>query len=78
MGRIVMKWGGGLITDKSSLCTVLPDRIESLAKTVRQIFEMGHDLVIVHGAGSFGHIRAKEYRLAEGNVPDLDQNEAIQ
>ena len=31
----------------------------------------------VIGAGSFGHI-AKEYRLAEGNIPDLEQNEAIQ
>ena len=59
MGRIVMKWGGGLITDKTKLCTVLPNRIESLAQTVREIYQMGHDVVIVHGAGSFGHIRAK-------------------
>ena len=78
MGRIVMKWGGGLITDKSSLCTILPSRISSLARTARMIHEMGHDLIIVHGAGSFGHIRAKEYRLAEGNISDLDQVEAIQ
>ncbi|DAC63242.1 MAG TPA: hypothetical protein D7I10_02470 [Candidatus Poseidoniales archaeon] len=78
MARIVMKWGGGLITDKSSLCTVLPNRIELLAKTVRQIHEMGHDLVIVHGAGSFGHIRAKEFRLAEGNIPEIEQYEAIE
>jgi isopentenyl phosphate kinase len=78
MGRIVMKWGGGLITEKSSLCTVLPDRIQSLADTVRKIYEMGHDLIIVHGAGSFGHIRAKQYRLAEGNVPELEQQEAIE
>ena len=73
-----MKWGGGLITDKSSLCTILPSRIGSLARTARLIHEMGHDLIIVHGAGSFGHIRAKEYRLAEGNIPDLDQIEAVQ
>lgn len=78
MGRIVMKWGGGLITDKSSLCTVLPGRIELLAKTVREIYDMGHDIVIVHGAGSFGHIRAKEYRLAEGNIPEINQEEAIE
>ena len=77
MGRVVMKWGGGLITDKTKLCTVLPKRIESLAQTVREIYEMGHDVVIVHGAGSFGHIRAKKYRLAEGNIPQLDQAEAI-
>ncbi len=38
---------------------------------------MGHDIIIVHGAGSFGHIRAKEFRLSEGNIPGLKQDAAI-
>ena len=77
MGRIIMKWGGGLISDKSSLCTPYIDRISALANCVSTLAELGHDIVIVHGAGSFGHIRAREFRLAEGNIPDLDQEEAI-
>ena len=48
-----------------------------MAEICKQIVAMGHELVIVHGAGSFGHIRAKEYRLAEGDIQDLDQSNAI-
>lgn len=77
MGRIVMKWGGGLITDKSTLCTVREDRLQALAPIVRSLLETGHDVVLVHGAGSFGHLLAREYRLAEGDVEGLDQAQAI-
>ena len=77
MGRIIMKWGGGLISDKTSLCTAENSRIEQLADCVRILSEMGHDIVIVHGAGSFGHIRAREYRLDEGDIDGLEQSEGI-
>ncbi len=77
MGRIIMKWGGGLISDKSSLCTPFTDRITALADCVKNLIDLGHDVVIVHGAGSFGHLRAREFRLAEGNISDLDQDAAI-
>ena len=77
MGRIIMKWGGGLISDKSSLCTPYIDRISALANCVSTLVELGYNIVIVHGAGSFGHIRAREFRLAEGNIPEFDQSEAI-
>ena len=77
MGRIIMKWGGGLISDKSSLCTPFTDRISALANCVKMLVELDHDVVIVHGAGSFGHLRAREFRLAEGNIADLDQEGAI-
>ena len=77
MGRIIMKWGGGLISDKSTLCTPRKNRISALADCVSTLADLGHDIIIVHGAGSFGHMRAREYKLAEGNIPDLDQQEAI-
>ena len=48
-----------------------------MAEICKKIVAMGHELVIVHGAGSFGHIRAKEYRLAEGDIQGLDQSNAI-
>ena len=78
MGRIIMKWGGGLISDKSSLCTAFHDRITALADCVKNLIDLGHDIIIVHGAGSFGHLRAREFRLDEGNIPDFDQYEAIE
>ncbi|MEE2747234.1 MAG: hypothetical protein VX473_02060 [Candidatus Thermoplasmatota archaeon] len=72
-----MKWGGGLITDKSSLCTPNMNNISKLANIVGILVDNGHSVIIVHGAGSFGHMRAREYRLQEGNIEGLDQYEAI-
>jgi isopentenyl phosphate kinase len=77
MSRIIMKWGGGLISDKSSLCKPYTDRISVLAECVKQLVGQGHDVIIVHGAGSFGHIRARQFRLAEGEIAGLEQMEAI-
>ena len=78
MGRIVLKWGGGLITDKATLCTVRSDRLQTLATAVDTLTAAGHQVILVHGAGSFGHLRSKAARLAEGNVGGFDQSEAIQ
>lgn len=72
MGKVVMKWGGGLITNKNNLCTALPERMKSLAAVVSQIVNLGHQVIIVHGAGSFGHLRAIEYGLAGGRDARLD------
>ena len=77
MGRIIMKWGGGLISDKTSLCRAEYGRIQELADCVKSLSLMGHDIVIVHGAGSFGHIRARKFRLNEGDIDGLDQLDAV-
>ena len=74
-GTVVIKWGGGLITHKDQLCTVNLDVIDSLAKACSKSTKK---LVIVHGAGSFGHMVAKKFRLAEGRVVGLNQDEAIE
>ena len=68
-GVVVVKLGGGLITHKDKLCTVNSDVLESLAK---QLSKSSKRLVIIHGAGSFGHLKAREYRLAEGDVDGLN------
>jgi len=77
MGRIIMKWGGGLISDKSTICKPHLNRIQKLADCVKVLVNNGHQVIIVHGAGSFGHIRAREYRLAEGNIDGFEQDDAI-
>ncbi|MDG1559369.1 MAG: hypothetical protein P8R03_07610, partial [Candidatus Poseidoniaceae archaeon] len=66
--RVVIKWGGGLITDKTTLCTPQLDVIEALATSVRRCLDNEVDVILVHGAGSFGHLRAKHWRLNEGRV----------
>ena len=73
-GTVVIKWGGGLITFKDQLCTVNLEVIDALAEVCSRTDKR---LVIVHGAGSFGHLKAKKYRLAEGRIPDISQDDAI-
>lgn len=66
--RVVVKWGGGLITEKSALKTVRHDVLDRLAKQLDACVQAGLDVILVHGAGSFGHLRAKEHRLNEGKL----------
>ena len=73
--RVVIKWGGGLITDKSSLCTPNLDVLKQLASTVAECHAAGQEVILVHGAGSYGHLRAKNWRLNEGHVADVPQPE---
>jgi isopentenyl phosphate kinase len=73
-GTVVIKWGGGLITFKDRLCTVNLEVIDALAEVCSKTEKK---LVIVHGAGSFGHLKAKQFRLAEGRIPELEQDDAV-
>lgn len=59
----LVKLGGSVITDKARLRTARPAAIKRLA---REIAAVRTPLVVVHGAGSFGHILARKYRLTEG------------
>ena len=74
-GTVVIKWGGGLITHKDQLCTANTEVIESLAKACA---DSSKRLVIVHGAGSFGHLKAKKFRLAEGRIKGMNQDDAVE
>ena len=55
---IIVKVGGSVITDKTRSCTALPDEITRLT---REIATSKDRMVIVHGAGSFGHYKADKY-----------------
>ena len=60
---ILVKLGGSVITDKSKLRTFRKGSCERLA---RELLASRDDLLLVHGAGSFGHIEAKKYGLHKG------------
>lgn len=61
---ILVKLGGSVITDKSRLRTFRRSTCERLARELRPALQEG--LVVVHGAGSFGHIMAKKHELHKG------------
>ena len=63
---IVIKFGGGLITDKSTMCTPNNEVIDSLVNVVADCLEHNLRVIVVHGAGSFGHLRAKYWKLNQG------------
>ena len=66
MAHLLIKFGGGLITDKSAMKTIDADGIANLAYLTQQLISQGHAITIVHGAGSFGHLKAKKWRIAQG------------
>jgi isopentenyl phosphate kinase len=62
---ILVKLGGSVITDKALYRTFRPDAAKRLAK---EIFASGERIVLVHGAGSYGHVMAKRFDLQKGRI----------
>jgi isopentenyl phosphate kinase len=63
----VLKIGGSILTDKTRGDAARQDEISRVA---REIASRPEDLVLVHGAGSFGHIPAKKYGLPQNVSPE--------
>ena len=70
---MLIKLGGSVITDKSQYRTFNKDQVSRLC---REIAESGKGTIVVHGAGSFGHVVAKKYALQHGLI-DFSQIPAI-
>jgi isopentenyl phosphate kinase len=60
----LVKLGGSVITDKSRPLTFRPRVARRLARELAP--SAGKGLVVVHGAGSFGHVDAARFGLKEG------------
>jgi isopentenyl phosphate kinase len=63
----IIKIGGSVITNKAKKNSFKKDIIDKLAK---QIKNSKKEIILVHGAGSFGHILAKKYHLNQGFKKD--------
>jgi isopentenyl phosphate kinase len=57
---VIVKLGGSLITDKGRYRTFRKAETEAV---ISKLLIMGKEIVLVHGGGSFGHIKAKEYGI---------------
>ncbi len=60
---ILVKLGGSVITDKTTYRTFREGSVRRLA---REMSTTDEQKIVVHGAGSYGHIYAKEYALQSG------------
>jgi isopentenyl phosphate kinase len=59
----LIKLGGSVITEKSSTATFRNKVMDDLSS---QLAKSDKEFIIVHGAGSFGHVLAKKYELNKG------------
>lgn len=64
---ILVKLGGSVITDKSELRSFREATVRRLAEEIR---EAGKSIILVHGAGSFGHPLAMKFQLHLGRKND--------
>jgi len=60
---IILKLGGSVITDKSKECFFRKEIVDNLSKGIKKA---NKEIILIHGAGSFGHIQAKKYQLNKG------------
>jgi len=67
MSLIILKIGGSVITEKGSISRARDAEINRISHEIAA-FRSDYDshLILVHGAGSFGHPQAMKYRLSEG------------
>ncbi|MDM7935638.1 MAG: isopentenyl phosphate kinase [Methanothrix sp.] len=63
----VLKIGGSILTDKNRSATARPEEIRRVAE---EIAASPSNLILVHGAGSFGHVPARKYGLPQGFSPE--------
>ena len=63
--QIVVKLGGSALTQKAFFETLNAERLKLTADQISRRNAHG-DLVLVHGAGSFGHFQAKEHGVSRG------------
>lgn len=60
---IVIKLGGSVITEKAKYRTF---RRKICERLIRELKYCPYPYILIHGAGSFGHIKVDEYKLSEG------------
>ncbi|ORE01486.1 carbamate kinase-like protein [Rhizopus microsporus var. microsporus] len=73
---VAVKLGGAAITNKKNVCEYgqsLNNLLDQVEQAYRVLQAQGHQLILIHGAGSFGHPQAKQYQLKAGwetSLPD--------
>jgi len=67
---VVLKLGGALITHKDQFETIDEEGLACIVGEIQAICETGQEIILVHGAGSFGHLWARHLRLSEGRLLD--------
>src|SRR6266702_3001291 len=70
---LLVKLGGSVLTDKARLRT---PRRAAIRRLARELAEVRKPLLVVHGAGSYGHILARKHKLHEGGATEAKRSAA--
>ncbi|KAI8343772.1 amino acid kinase family-domain-containing protein [Choanephora cucurbitarum] len=68
---VIVKLGGAAITNKKGICELTSEKnitrlLDQVAEAYVHLKTAGHQLILIHGAGSFGHPQAIQYQLKTG------------
>lgn len=63
---VLVKIGGSLITDKNKPFSLRESALKTISEEVKKATDLGKQLIIGHGAGSFAHVPAKKYQTHKG------------
>ncbi|MEA3199408.1 MAG: isopentenyl phosphate kinase [Thermoplasmata archaeon] len=69
-----MKLGGSVVTDKAAYRA---PRLDVLSRLAQESATTREPLIVVHGAGSYGHVLAKQFDLARGRDEDARRDAAF-
>lgn len=70
--RVIVKIGGSFITDKNQPESLKEDRVRKIAREIAATVQSGKvSLLLAHGAGSYGHIAAKNFQAKQGSNPQF-------
>ena len=68
---IILKVGGSILTNKDAQSEVDARSLKRIASEIKRSLDSSpKELIIVHGAGSFGHPPAKKHRIGEKFDPE--------
>ncbi len=70
--RVIVKIGGSFVTDKNQPESLKEDRVRKIARELSSVVQSGKvSLLLAHGAGSYGHIAAKNFQAKQGSNPQF-------
>lgn len=68
---VILKIGGSLITDKfSETPKVSPESLKRISKEIASAYDKNTSLIIIHGAGSYGHVIVNKTGIDKGIKTD--------
>ncbi|MFZ1721054.1 MAG: isopentenyl phosphate kinase [Microgenomates group bacterium] len=74
----LIKLGGSLITDKKKEFVLDEQMLEQLCQELAEVLPVCGPVILGHGAGSFGHVFAKEFQTHKGWIDERSREGVIQ